>query len=180
MQGPSTNSTGADDYIVIGKITRPHGIRGALRVEPYTQDSDKFLSLESLYLAGAGDRKLFQVEKVQSAGKQIILTLTGISSRNEAELYRNFSLEITRQDAQDMDDDGFYYDELIGFKVVTVENLEIGILDDIMQNPANDIFVIRKDDKELLIPVVDEFVSNIDKHKGVITIDPIEGLLEYN
>ncbi len=167
------------DYVVIGRITKPHGIRGAVKVEPITDDPERFKLLESVYLAKSDtEREIYQISDLQYGNKQLIISFNNIESRNDAESLRGLFIEIPRSECLPLDEGSYYYFELIGYTVKTDSGEIVGTLDDVYEYPANDMFVIHKDDKEILIPVIDEFIDNVDDSTGVITIKPVEGLLE--
>ena len=167
------------DFVVIGKITRPHGVRGTLRVEPITDDPQRFHLLSKIYLHDENDsRTIYNIENVQIADRYILLNVQDINTRNDAELLRGCYIEIPRQECLPLADGEHYYFELIGFSVVSNQGKVIGQLDDIYSYPASDVYVVKNNDKEILIPAVDEFVEHIDYKTGIITINPIDGLLD--
>ncbi len=167
------------DFVIIGKITRPHGVRGTLRVEPITDDPQRFYLLSQIYIQNEkGTRNLYNIKNVQTADRYILLNLQEINTRNDAESLRGCYLEIPRQECVPLPEGEHYYFELIGFSVVTNQGKVIGELLDVYSYPANDVYVVKNNEKEILIPAVDEFIDHVDYEAGIITINPIEGLLD--
>ena len=167
------------DFVIIGKITRPHGVRGTLRVAPITDDPQRFQLLSKIYIHNEnGPRTEYNISTVQIANRYILLKLQDINTRNEAEPLRGCYIEIPRQECLPLPEGEHYYFELIGFSVVSNQGKVIGELHDVYSYPANDIYVVRNKNKEILIPAVDEFIEQVDYKTGIITINPIDGLLD--
>jgi 16S rRNA processing protein RimM len=167
------------DYIHVGQITRPHGLHGDVRVQPMTEDPDRFQVLERIFLSHDDmDRVPFHVTDVKNGHKFVILHLEGIDSIEDAEKWRNAWVQIPRQECPPLPEGRHYYFELVDMTVVTTDGRIVGQVDDIQSYPAHDIFVVRTDDHQYLIPNVPSIVVKIDVENGKMVIDPIDGLLE--
>ena len=167
------------EYLIIGRVTKPHGIRGALKVEPLTEDATRFERLEKVSLGPeAAPSESFTVQQIQYQGKLVILSLDEIKSRNAAEEWRNTFVHIPAEDAQPLAEGEHYYYEFIGLKVYTTDETYVGTIDDIVSYPANDVIVVIHENKEILIPDIPEIVKSFDLERGVMIIEPMEGLLE--
>jgi len=167
------------DYIYIGKITRPHGVKGAVRVEPLTDDPQRFKLLNRVFINPGNDsRTEYTPTHVQIGNGYIILQFEEVTSRDVAEMLRNCYIEIPRQECIPLPNGRYYYFELIGLNVQTNQNVPVGQIFDIETFPAGDMFVIRNQQKEIMIPVVKEFIDKIDLETGILTINPVEGLLD--
>jgi 16S rRNA processing protein RimM len=167
------------DFVVIGYVTKPHGVRGALRIEPITDDPQRFNQLAHIFLTlDEQSRHEFQINKVQIGPKFVIISLDEITDRNEAEKWKNAYVEIPRDKVVPLPEGQNYYFELIGALVQTKSGEKIGHLVDVLNYPANDVYVVKSELKEILIPVVPDIVVESDAENGTITIDPIEGLLD--
>jgi 16S rRNA processing protein RimM len=166
-------------YIIIGRIIKPHGVRGALKVEPLTDDPKRFDLLQTVYL-GPEDKPVepFQVERVQYLTKQVILSLQMINTFEGAEQWRSKFVQIPVEDALPSAEGALYYFELVGLTVFTDKNEYIGRVHDILSYPANDIYVVHDDNaREILIPDVPAFIRDINIKEGRLIITPIDGLL---
>ena len=167
------------EYVTIGQITKPHGIRGSLKVEPLTDDPQRFKLLKKIYLTfDEIERTQYNIDHVQIGPQFVYLTLDKIANRDEAERLRSAYIEITRDECLPLSKDQHYYFDLIGFSVKTKDGKNIGTLSDIQSYPAHDLYVVQSDSKEILMPAVPEIVVDIDGDSGIIVIDPIDGLLE--
>ena len=165
------------DYLKIGQIVNTQGLRGEMRVYPLTDYKERFEELDSLFLGENFSEKV-KIEKVRYKKNMVILKLKGIDHINDVEKLRNVYLYVDKSD-RELDEDTYYIEDLIGMKVYTMEDEYVGDLDDVIQTAGtNDIYSVRTSEKkQILIPVVDEFVKEIDTEKGIIRIDPIEGMI---
>ncbi len=167
------------DFIVIGQVARAHGIRGALKVKPLTDDPERFRLLEKVGLSFDDESPtFFDIKDVRIGTKSIILSLEGIQDRNEAEKWRESYLEIPIAQRMPLPEGQHYYFELFDLLVKTTRGEVLGKIIDIISSPANDVYVVRSDDKEILIPAIPDVIKNIDVESGVVTIDPLDGLLD--
>jgi 16S rRNA processing protein RimM len=166
-------------YIIIGKIMKPHGVRGALKVDPLTDDPKRFDLLETVYF-GLEDQPVesFKIERVQYLKKQVILSLQNINTFEDADQWRTKYVQIPIEDALPSTEGEHYYFELVGLAVFTDKNQYVGRVHDILSFPANDIYVVHDDeDREILIPDVPIFIRDINIKEGKLIITPIDGLL---
>lgn len=165
--------------ILMGKIVRPHGIHGELRVVPMTDWPERFESLKSFYLVNEreGDGRWVQAEESRIHGDDIILKLRDIEDRNTAETLRGYELWVSRETLPPLPEDMYYISDLIGCSVKIMGGRVIGTVKDIHKMAAQDIYVIDIDGREVMIPAVKEFIQQIDIRRGEIIITPIEGLL---
>lgn len=167
------------DYVIIGRITKPHGVRGAVKVEPITDDPNRFSLLDKVYV-GSEDKPgdAVDIERVQFQNKLLILSLANVTSREAADALRGKYLHIPAAQALDLPDGSVYIYDLIGLKVVTNKNEFVGTVKDFQEYPANDMFVIENDGREYLIPDVPDIVQDVNIEDGTIIINPIDGLLD--
>lgn len=162
-----------DELIRIGRIIKPHGLRGEMKVIPLTGDKKRFELLESVKLRGAD----YKIESIKYQTKYIILKFRGIDSIETAETYRNEYIEIERIESYQPDEGKYFYYQLEGLKVKTVEGRLLGEIVEIMQLPANDVYVVHNaEGGEILLPAVDDVVKKIDIENGVMLVELLKGL----
>lgn len=158
------------DNIVVGQITKPHGVRGEVKVFPLTDDSNRFKQLKKVLIDG--EERVITSCKLQS--KRIILKIEGIDSMNEAENYRNKYLEIYREDAVELPEDEYYVADLIGCTVFDENGEELGTVYDVIHTGSNDVYWVKNGEKEVLIPVLKEIVLHINIEDKKIIIKPVK------
>lgn len=161
-----------DSITCIGKIINTHGIKGELKVEPYTFDNKRFSKLNSLYVGD--DLTEFFIKKVR-INDFVYITFEGFENINDVINLKGSEIYIKDEDRLALDENQYYISDIIGKKVYDTDNNYIGKLKDVLEYPANDIFIIESDDKSIYqIPAVKEFIKKID---STITIKLIEGMI---
>ena len=162
------------DIIKLGKITAPQGIKGEVRVYPYTDKPTRFSEIEAVLLNGRRCR----IEKARYMKNMAVLKLEGIDDRNAAEAVRNRELLLPREELWKQPEDTYFVDDLVGCAVVSEDGAPVGTLKTIHSRPAQDLYEIEKEDgSSFLLPAVKEFIRSVDPQNKTITIHLIEGLL---
>lgn len=166
-------------YLEIGKIVNTFGIRGQVKVMPFTDDIKRFDKLKTVYIEKKKELLEHKIENVKYTNNMVILKIDGIDSIDEAEKYKNCSLKIDRKDAIKLPKDTFFIADLIGLPVFTEEGALLGKVDDIFNNGSSDIYVVKDElGKQKLIPAIKEVLKDIDLINEKITVHIIKGLLD--
>ena len=161
------------DIIKLGKITAPQGIKGEVRVYPYTDKPTRFSEIEAVLLNGRRCR----IEKARYMKNMAILKLEGIDDRNAAETMRNRELLLPREELWKQPEDTYFVDDLVGCAVVSEDGAPVGTLKTIHSRPAQDLYEIeRADGSSFLLPAVKEFIKDVKTDEKIIVIHLIEGL----
>ena len=164
------------EYFEIGQITNTHGLRGELKVRPFTQSKKRFEELKSILVDFNGELKKYDIEKVRYQNEIILLKLKGVDDIDEALKLKSNYIKIPRADAKENEEDEFFIADLIGCEVY--ENDLIGIVTDVFTAGASDVYVIkRKGEKDLLIPAIESVVKKIDVVNKRIDVEIPRGLL---
>ena len=186
MANNSTNNQNkvSPEYLLLGEILRPHGIRGELRVKLFTDYPERINNLGYVFLARSPESKKVtrhDVEHMRMHKDYGLLKLKGIDDRNDAEVMRELCVMVHIDDAVPLDDDEIYLYQLIGIEV-RIENGDIlGTITDVLETGANDVYVIDSPKYgEVLFPVLDETIVESDIDNGTITVKIPEGLLPEN
>ena len=167
-----------EKYLEIGQIVNTFGIKGQVKVNPFTDDIKKFEKLKEIYIEKKNELKLFQIEKVNYSKNMVILKLKGIETPEEAESLRNSYLKIDRKDAKKLPEGTYYIADLIGLDVYTDENELLGKVDYIYNTGSNDIYVVKDEQgKEILLPAIKDVLKQVDLENGKIIVHIIEGLI---
>ncbi|MBR4910478.1 MAG: 16S rRNA processing protein RimM [Clostridia bacterium] len=164
------------EYIEVGKIVGTHGVRGMVRIQPWADNGD-FLSGFKTFYSDGGAMPL-TVEKAQSHGNVVIAALKGIDTIEKAEKLRGKVLTVKREDT-DIPEGRYFIGELMGCRVFdSATGEEYGILCDVSATGANDVWHIKKDGKEYLLPAVNEVVKSVDIDNERIEISPMKGIFD--
>jgi 16S rRNA processing protein RimM len=181
---PTPDTPPADTLVRIGHIFRPHGVRGELKVEPETDDPTLFERLDTVYVGSFPDRTVphaIESARYQESkrGLTIILKLEDVDGRDAAELLKKKFTFVPEDELPELEEGEFFIHDLIGLNVVAEDGSAIGTVANVMQMPAHDVYVVRRDGKpEAMIPAVEDFIIEIDLDGGRVVVRPIDGLLE--
>ncbi|HEX8109726.1 MAG TPA: ribosome maturation factor RimM [Kofleriaceae bacterium] len=162
-----------DPRIEIGRISRVHGIRGEVVIATHDPESDLLDRLATLWIGGV----VRDVVRARSTPRGWLVQLAGVATRNDAEALRGQVVEVDRATLE-LDEDDVLLDDLIGCRVQRVDGTPWGTIAAI-EGGMQDRLVIHDGDVERQLPLVDEFVTDIDLEAGVVTVDPPEGLPEH-
>lgn len=157
----------------IGKIVTAVGLKGEVKIYNYAEDKSLF---EELPLIRVGKNE-HEIEKVRYKGLTPIIKLSGISDRNSADKIIGKDVFMDEEDLPDLPDGIFYVKDIIGFDVIHEEKV-IGRLKDVKTDRAQDLYVVKSEEKEIMIPGVKEFIKKIDIDKKEIIVNLPEGLLD--
>ncbi|EFH80754.1 ribosome maturation factor RimM [Ktedonobacter racemifer] len=175
---PMQNKT---EWATIGKIVALFGVRGELKVLPLTDIPDRFTSLKAVHVSTDGHTfKRCIITSVRPyKGDMLLVKLEGITSANDAEALRDQSLWIPESELAQLPPDSYYQHDILGLKVYTLSNQEVGQIVDLFPTGGNDVYVVRTPErKEVMIPAIKTVVHQIDVLRGVMYIDPLPGLLD--
>lgn len=163
-------------FLVIGEVLKPHGVRGEVRVMPHTELPERFTWLERVFLGEDAPRPV-GVEAVRFHKTWVLLKLAGCDDRDAAEQLRGTLILIPEDEAIPLDEDEYFLYELEGLQVVTDEGEELGVLREVIETKANNVFVVDGPRGEVLLPDTDEVIQQIDFENGRITVHLLPGLL---
>jgi 16S rRNA processing protein RimM len=161
-------------FLAVGRVLRPHGVRGEVRVEIHTDFPERFAVYETLYL---GDQRTpYGLEGHRFHQGKALLKFVGVDDRNAAEELREQWVWIAIQDAAPLQEGEIYLHQMIHLRVVTVEGEDLGEVTEIIETGANPVYVVRGSGGEILIPDTDEVILDIDLDRQRVTVQLIEGL----
>lgn len=166
-------------YYNVGKIVNTQGLQGELRVLSVTDFADeRFKKGSKLSIFDEKDQFVLEVE-IASHRKQKnfdIVKFKGLYHINDVEKYKGHSLKVAEENLADLEDGDFYYHEIIGLEVYEKDQL-LGVISDILQPGANDVWVVkRKGKRDLLLPYIPPVVLNVDVAAGRVDVELLEGL----
>lgn len=165
-------------YFEIGKITNTHGLKGELRVYPTTDEPERFSRLKEVDVRIKGHARTYEIESVRYHKQFVILKLSGINDATAAEALKTAVIVIPDKLALPLEKDQYFIRDLIGLTVFTEDGEELGELIRVLPTGANDVYVIKTNDKELLIPAIKQCILDVDIAAGKIIVHLLEGLRE--
>ena len=166
-----------DSLFPAGIVIGVHGLRGDLKVRPFSGDSSSLDTVKDVILRGTTTISSHKVQKVARHKANLLIRLEGISSLESAEAFIGCEVLISRADLRELPEDEFYWFQLEGLRVDDCQQGDLGKIIEIFTTPAHDILVVQGPRGEVLIPVVDAFILKIDEEAKVIHVDLPEGLV---
>ena len=162
----------------IGQIVNTFGIKGEVKVTPFTDDIKRFDDLKNVYVKTKKESKLYKVENVRYHKNMVLLKLEGINNPEDAEKLRNAFLEIDRKDAIPLEEGTYFIAYLINLDVYTDEGKLLGKVDDIYNTGVNDIYVVKDElGKQILLPGIKDVIKEVDLEAEKIIVHLIPGLV---
>lgn len=154
------------DKLTVGEVLKPQGIRGELKIKPFTDDAEVFCAFSRVFV---GDTP-YKVLSVRTGGGAVYLGLKGVADRNAAELLRGKEIVIPRDEAPEPEEGRYYVADLLGCDIVTEGGKILGKLKDVRQ-AATDVYTLFDGARDILFPVADGVVLAVDIEAGTITVD---------
>lgn len=163
-------------YLAVGRILRPHGIHGELRVEILTDYPEHLAAVPTLYVGA--EHRPYSLSGVRFHQRAMLLTLEGCTTRDDAEALRGSLVEIAVTDAIPLEEDEYYHFQVIGMQVETDAGAVLGHIVDVFTAPgANDVFVVHGPQGEILLPVIEDVILKLDVKAGRVLVHMLPGLL---
>lgn len=168
-----------DDFFRVGVISNTHGIKGEVKVFPTTDDPTRFKTLKQVFVDTGREQIQLTITGCKFFKNLVILKFKDIDNINDVEKYKGKDLLVTRENAIPLYEGEYYIADLIDLEVHDEADNKIGVLYDVMQTGANDVYVIHLDDgREVLLPVIDECVLDVNISAGFVKVHIMEGLLD--
>ncbi len=166
------------EFLELGKIVSTHGVRGELRVQAWCDSPEFFKSFNTMHI-GKKEKREYAVKGARPHGNVMLLTLEGIDNLDAANALRGKTIFVKRSEAP-LEPGRYFIAELIGCRVFDADNesRQYGVIRDVTNTGASDIWHIEKDGKEYLLPSVPEVVAEVDVEACVAKIRPMRGIFE--
>jgi 16S rRNA processing protein RimM len=167
-------------HVIIGRLSRPHGVQGELKVEVMSADPDRFSQLETVFLGRKPDQPLerFDIASYRQNHNQVLLHFKGINNREDAGRLRGLLIFVPLAEAIPLAEGEFFIFQLYGMTVVTDDGRALGTIQEVIQTGANDVFVVNGGEYgEVLIPDTAEVVLSINGPERLVTVNLLDGLL---
>ena len=167
-----------EDLVPIGKIVKPHGISGEIKVFLYNKKSATLVKGINVWFE---NKKIFEnyiLDSIRGHSKYLIIKFKNINNIDQASFLKDKIFFISRDDFPSLDSNSFYLNDFIGFEIIDIKNKKYGVVIDVMNFPANDVLLVEYNKKEIMIPIVDDFVELFDINNNIIRVKNIKSLVE--
>lgn len=167
------------DLVLIGKIVGAHGLKGTSKIQSYAESLEIFKSVTTLLVSSPdGNEKRYEIDWIKSHSRGALLALKEVTDREQARSLIGSELYINKADLPKLEVGTYYWFDLIGVNVYTSDGRYIGRLDSIIETGANDVYVVKDGDKEILVPALESVVKSIDIESKIMRVELPEGLEE--
>ena len=162
----------------IGQIVNTFGIKGMVKVKPFTDDIRRFDELKIVYVEKNNNQIEYEIEEVKYHKDMVLIKFKGIDKVEQAEMLRNSYLTVSRDSVEKLEEGRYYIVDLLGLEVYTDEQVLLGTLEDIFNTGSNDIYVVKdKQGKQILLPAIQDVIKQIDIENKKIIVHLLPGLI---
>lgn len=165
------------EYLSIGQIINTHGLRGAVKVYPLTDDISRFEKLKEVYVKENDGLVKYKVESIKFLSSTVSVKLKGVDSEEAANKLRGSYIKVDRKSAVKLPKDTYFICDLIDLEVYDEKGMLLGTVKDVLQTGSNDVYVIQSSGKDILIPALKDIVKKIDLTNKKILVEMPEGLI---
>jgi len=166
-----------ENLLEIGQIVNSYGIKGFLKVVPYTDDISRYSKLKTIYIEKNKKLTKMEIEEVKYHNKLVLLKLKGIDDINQTLEFKNCYIKIDRSDAVELPEDTYFIVDLIGIEVVTDEGILLGNLIDVFPTGSNDVYVVKDElGKQTLLPAIGDVIKSVDIKNKKMIVHLLEGM----
>jgi 16S rRNA processing protein RimM len=167
------------ELLEIGRIIRPHGLAGRMKVLSYLESQDVLDALAEIFIGRkAQETTAFPIDDVQKGREFFILKLRGIEDKDAASKIVGSSVWMPSEQMKKLPDGEYYWNEIIGLEVVTEGGRILGRIESVFPTGSNDVYVCRGTEKEILLPAIGDVILKIDRDHGVMVVRLLKGLTE--
>jgi 16S rRNA processing protein RimM len=166
----------APTRLIIGRVLKPFGVRGELKIEILTEFPERFASLRQVFLGD--DAKSFAVESARLHSGAALIKLAGIDTPENAAKLREQLVCVAIENAVPLPANHVYLYQLIGLRVKTTDGQTLGTITDVLDTRANDVYIVNDGTREILLPAIPDVVREINLERGEMLVELIDGLVE--
>lgn len=166
-----------EKFLRIGVITTTHGLNGEVKVYPTTDSLDRFKQVKRVILVTPKEKIETEITEARFFKNLAIVKFAAFDNVDQVKNLHGTDVMIYREDGQKLEPGEYYIADLIGCSVVDEEGREVGILKDVLQTGANDVYIVEKEGKEILLPVIPQCIKNVDVENSLVTVRIMEGLI---
>ncbi len=165
-------------YLEIGQIVNTFGIKGMVKVKPFTDNIERFSNLEKIYIKNKSGQTEYKIQEVKYHKNMVLIKFEGIENPEQADLLRNSYLIVDRETEEPLEPGRYYIVDMIGLDVFTDDNEYLGKLEDIYNTGSNDIYVVKNElGKQVLLPAIEDVIKSIDMDNKKVIVHLIPGLV---
>ena len=165
------------EFFELGQIVNTFGIKGFVKIVPYTEDISRFEQLDKVFLVKNNNKTEYEIEDVKYHKNFVLIKFKNVNTAQDAESLRNYYIQVKRETLGEPEEGTYYIADLLGLEVYSDDGKFLGILDDIYNTGSNDIYVVKeKNGKQILLPAISDVIKEINITDKKILVHLINGL----
>lgn len=165
-------------YLLIGEVSKPHGLRGHVKIHSYASSPESFLPGRVVYLSRGQEIQEWMITETKIQGQSVLIKLKDLDKRQQAEALVGFSVYLHERQLKVLPEGEYYWYQLIGSRVYTDQNRFLGVMEGVLPTAAHDIWVVRNGVKEILLPAVEDVIISVSTMNKEIRVRDMDGLTE--
>ncbi|MFC1572462.1 ribosome maturation factor RimM [Candidatus Eisenbacteria bacterium] len=162
----------------VGKIGKPFGLKGEAVIHYYADDPDRFRPGKDVFAVSADGHRKLTVATARRVSKKYVVRFDGFERIEDIKPWVNRTLQVRACDLPQLAGDAAYHFELIGLRVHAADGLFLGVLEEVIETPGNDVYCVRAEGRELLIPAIRDAIDKVDVEAGTMVLKDMEGLID--
>ena len=167
--------------IAVGRITRPVGLKGEMALELMADDRERLRSVERVWVGASPDKALIhQMQHMRLTRAAVVVKISDVDSRARAEDFRGQYVFVDEKGSPGPGPGSFYVHDVVGLEVVDEEGAHIGTISEVQKLPSQDIWIVLRGGREIMIPAVSEFIRSVELDRRRVVVRLIEGLIDEN
>jgi 16S rRNA processing protein RimM len=163
------------EFLAIGEVAAPHGVRGYFSVRILTDFPQRFKQLQRVFLGE--EHVSFVVEGVRVLPRRVLMKIAGVNSPEAARPFGGQLIYVPVQEAMPLKEGEYYWYQIIGLEVWTIEGEHLGKVTDILATGSNDVYIVQGEQREVLVPAIEEVITDVDLAHGKLVISPLPGMM---
>ena len=167
-----------NDCFFFGKVTKTHGLKGEITIKLDVANPGDFKDLRYILIEERGDLIPYFIENQKITGDKMFVRLQDVNKMEQAVVFLGKAVFLPNELLPQLEDNEYYYKEIIGFKLIDAEKGEIGAISDVLEYPTQAVIQVMKEGKEILIPIHDDIIKKVDKKSKTLNINAPEGLID--
>ena len=167
-----------EKYFEIGQIVNTHGLKGFIKINPFTDDITNFKKFKLIYVNIKGKLEKYDVEEIKFSKNCVLMKLKNINSIEQAEKLKGFFIKVDRSIYDDLEENTYYIADLIDCEVYTESNEFLGKINEVFSTKSNDVYIVKDNSgKQILLPAISEVVKSVDVENKKIIVHLLKGLI---
>ena len=167
-----------DDCFFFGKVTKTHGLKGEITIKLDVVNPSDFKDLRYLLIEQNKNLIPYFIENQKINGDKMFVQLQDVKTMEQAVVFLGKGVFLPNELLPELDDDDFYFKEIIGFTLIDEQKGVVGVISDVLEYPTQAVIQVMKDGKEILIPVHDDILQKVNKKAKTLTVNAPEGLID--